>query len=276
MPSSYRKLYRALVWALLAAVSVTMVYPLIFVTTAALRTEDDYNANPLGIPKQWTLENIGEAFSTARLGSYALNSLIVVVPATVLLTVAACLAAYAFVHLRFPFRRLLFAVAVGVMLVPPSVIMIPIFKTVFDLGLLNQYLGLILVYTSLTLPFSVYLMSSYFRSVPTALLEAAAMDGAGPWRRFWYLALPIVRPGVMAIATLTFLMLWNELLFGLLILQSEANRTIMVGVAQLQAQFAVSIPLMATGLLISIAPPLLVFLIFQRDLARGLTAGAVK
>ena len=162
------------------------------------------------------------------------------------------------------------------MSVPPTVLLIPIFKVVLDAGLLNERLGLILVYTALMLPFGIYLLASFMRSVPKELLLAAQVDGAGPLRILWSVVIPLVRPALLTLLTLSFLFLWNELLFSLVILQTEEHRTIMVGIAQAQGQFQKNIGVVAAGLLLSMIPPLLIFAFFQRSLTRGLTAGAVK
>lgn len=264
------------IWVIFAAIAASAIYPLVFLTSTALRTSADYRSSPGGLPNSVTLSNFSAAFSTIHIGRLALNSLVVVVPAVVLITVVSCLAAYALVHFEFPLRRGILVLVVAMMALPPTALLIPMFKVVLDIGLLNQRLGLILVYSALGLPFSVYLLASFMRSVPAELLNAARIDGAGALRTLWSVVLPLVRPGLLTLVTLNFLILWNEFLFSLVILQNEANRTIMVGIAQYQAHYEKNFGLVSAGLLLSMIPPLLIFAFFQRDLARGLTAGAVK
>jgi ABC-type glycerol-3-phosphate transport system permease component len=264
------------VWAILAALALSALYPIFFLASTALRTGADYRSSPGGLPTTLTFENISEAFSKVDIGRLAVNSLLVVVPSVVLLTVLSCLAAYALVHFEFPLRRTTLVVVVAMMALPPTALLIPIFKIVLDAGLLNQRLGLILVYTALNLPFSIYLLASFMRGVPSELLNAAKIDGAGPLRTLWSVVIPLVRPGLLTLVTLNFLVLWNEFLFSLVILQNETTRTIMVGIAQYQGHFEKSFGIVSAGLLLSMIPPLLIFVFFQRDLARGLTAGATK
>ena len=271
-----RRAGRVVVWLFLAALAVSALYPLFFLTATALRTTDDYRSSPGGLPSHLTTDNITEAFSVVHVGTYALNSLFVVVPAVLLITVLSCLAAYALIHFDFPLRKLALVLVVALIALPPTAILIPVFKAVLDAGLLNHRLGLILVYSALYLPFSIYLLASFMKSVPTELLNAARIDGAGPLRTLWSVVLPLVRPGLLTLITLNFLLLWNEFLFSLVILQSEADRTIMVGIALLQGHFEKNFGAVSAGLLLSMIPPLLIFVFFQRDLARGLTAGAVK
>lgn len=264
------------VWLIFATIALSTIYPLFFLTSTALRPQADYNANPAGLPGALTLDNVTGAFEQAHIGQYALNSLLVVVPAVLAIAVLATLAAYALVHFDIPLRRTALVIVVLLVAVPPTILLIPIFKLILDAGLLNTRLGLILAYTALFLPFAIYLLASFMRSVPKELLLAAEIDGAGPLRILWSVVVPLIRPALLTLVTLNFLFLWNELLFSLVILQDEAHRTIMVGIAQAQGQFQKNLGVVAAGLLLSMIPPLLIFAFFQRSLARGLTAGAVK
>ena len=263
-------------FAVLAALSVSTVYPLVFVALTAFKTEANYAADPLGLPDPATTVYLERAIEAGNLGQYLLNSLFVVGSAVALLSVAASLAGFALAHLRFPGRGVLLIGIVGLMTVPAAVLMIPLYRTVGQLGLINTYPGLILTYAALYLPFSIYLVASYGAGLPREILEAARVDGAGLWSTFRRVALPLSYPALATLVTLNFLWLWNELLFGLLILQDPAKRTLQVGLATLQGQHTTPIPLLAAGLLVSLAPVLIVFLLSQRTLARGLTAGAVK
>lgn len=262
--------------AIFAAVAASTIYPVVFIIVSSLRTDEDYNSSPSGLPRAFTWANLSRAWGDAGLGRYAINSLIVVSLAVVLLTFTACLAGFAFAHLRLPFSRTILESVILLMIVPPSVLLIPIFQMVQNLGMLNSYLGLILVYGSLNLPFSIFLMTTYMRGIPIQLFEAARVDGASSWRSFWSIALPLSRPGIATLVTLNFLVLWNELLFSLILLQQDSRRTVMVGISVLQGQYLTSVPLISAGLLFSVIPPLIIFLCFQRGLVRGLTAGAVK
>ncbi|WP_320669003.1 carbohydrate ABC transporter permease [Patulibacter defluvii] len=267
---------RAATWVIFATLAASTIYPLFFLLSTALRTSEDYRRSPGGLPRELTFDNISRAFSEMEIGKLALNSLLVVVPSVLLLTVLSCLAAYALVHFEFPLRRTTLAIVAGLMALPPAAIVIPIFKSVLDVGLLNNRLGLILAYGALQLPFSIFLLASFMRSVPSELLKAAMLDGAGPLRTLWSVVLPLVRPGLLTLMTLNFLFLWNEFLYSLVLLQREPERTMMVGIGQFQAHFDQSLGIVSAGLMMSMVPPLLIFFFFQRDLARGLTTGAIK
>lgn len=267
---------RLVTWSIMATLALVSAFPLYFVLVTATKTEAEYVSNPLGPPTSPTMAALTEAWVRADVGRYALNSLVVVLAACVGLVVVASLMGFATTHLDFPFRNSLLAVTVALMMVPSSVIMIPLFRRIVAVGMLNTYTGLVLVYIGLQAPFSIYMMSSYFRSLPEELLDAAHVDGAGSFRAFWSIALPLARPALLTLLTLNFLWLWNDLLYALLLMQDAGRRTLMVGIALLPGQHGADIPLITAGLAFAMAPPLLMFALFHRQLVEGLTAGAVK
>lgn len=261
---------------ILCGLAFTAIYPFVFVVFTAFKKNQDFVGDASGPPPDWTFENIRYVWNEAHIGSYVVHSLIVVTASVLLIGAVSCLAGYAFAHLRFPLRRVGLLAMIGLMLVPGAVLMVPLFRVIFQLGLLNEYQGLILLYTTVSLPFNIYLMTSYFEKVPPQLLQAARIDGASELATFRTVALPLARPGLMTLFTLNFLGLWNELLFSLLILNDESKRTLMTGLALLDGQYTTATPTLAAGLLITLIPPLLVFAFFQRSLVEGITAGAVK
>lgn len=269
------RLTRLALWLPLATLALVCAYPAFFLVVTALKSQGDYAADPLGLPTDPTLANLFEAWRGANVGMYTLNSLLVVGLSCALLLVCSSLAGYAFAHLRFRFRGVGLLALVAMTMIPPSVLMIPLFRRLVEIGLLNTYAGLVLVYVGLQLPFSVYLMTSYFRGVPGELLDAAEVDGASKLQVFARIALPLARPALLTLLTLNFLWLWNELLFSLILMQ-QGRRTLMVGLALLPGQHGADVPLITAGLLLGLAPPLLVFALFHRRLAEGLTAGALK
>jgi multiple sugar transport system permease protein len=263
-------------FGVLSLLAVMAIYPIVFVAQTAFKTEAGYAADPVGLPDPPTLEFLQQALDTGRVVDYSLNSLLVVGGAVAIIVVVSSMAGFVLARLRFPGRTILFIGIVGLMAVPAAVLMIPLFRTVGQLGLVNTYPGLILTYATLNLPFSIYLVASYVSGLPHEILEAAEVDGATLLRQLRSIVVPMSAPALATIVTLNFLWLWNELLFGLLILQDPNMRTLTVGLATLQGQHTTPVPLLAAGLLLSLGPVLLVFLFSQRNLARGLSAGAVK
>jgi len=277
LPKLRLRLTRAALATVLAAVSVTTIYPLVFMLFTGLKSNQEYiMRNQYGPPRAPTLVNFGNAWVHGKMGHYVRNSALVVVSSVIASWVVCSLAAYALAHLRFPGRRAMFYAILGSMIIAPQVIIIPLHAMLMHLDLLNKHLGLILVYVTFATPFGTYLLTSYFRSVPAELVEAAQVDGANHLQILWRIMVPIAKPALLTLGILNFLWMWNELLFSLLILQDDSVRTLMVGVANLRGQYTTNIPLMSAGLLLAAAPVLLVFFIFQAQLTKGMTIGAVK
>jgi multiple sugar transport system permease protein len=265
-----------LAWLFLGTLALLSIYPFVFVLFTAFKSKIAYARDPIGFPTEPTIEYLERALTTGNMVGYLANSLIVVSVAVALLLLIGSMAGYALSALRFRGSGLIFMGILCLLAVPAAVVMIPLYRTVGQLGMVNTHIGLILTYTALQLPFSIYLMTSYFNGLPRDIMEAAEIDGAGRWVVFRSIALPLSGPALSTMATLNFLWLFNELLFALLIMQDDSNRTLPVGLATLQGQNTTPVPLLASGLLISMVPVLAVFFIAQRELSRGVTAGAVK
>jgi len=263
-------------WLLLGFLTLLSLYPFVFVTFTAFKSKRAYAADPVGPPWQPTLEYLERALTSGNMLGYLLNSIIVVGVAVLLLLLIASMAGYALSILKFRGSGAILLGIICLLAVPAAVVMIPLYRTVSQLGLMNSHLGLILTYTALQLPFSIYLMTSFLNGLPREIIEAAQIDGAGQIRVFRTIVMPLAAPALSTMATLNFLWLFNELLFGLLIMQDDQTRTLPVGLAVLQGQNTTPVPLLASGLLISLLPVLAVFFLAQRSLSRGLTAGAIK
>ena len=270
------RLGRLVIVLVLAAVAATTIYPLAFMAMSALKAEKEYIDNPYGVPTRPTLLNFRNAWVYGKFGRYVGNSLIVVVAGVVLSWTVCSMAGYALSHLRFPGRRVFFFAILGSMMIAPQVIIIPLYVMLNQFHLLNHRVGLILVYGTLATPFGTYLMTSYFRSVPRELVEAAQVDGASHVQILWRVMIPVAKPAMITLGIFNFLWMWNELLFALLILQKDSVRTLMVGVANLRGQYTTNIPYLSAGLFLAAMPVLIVFLIFQTQLSKGMTLGAVK
>lgn len=267
---------RMMISLILLALAASMLYPLYITILTSFKTLPDYQRNAAGLPKTWTLHNFSQAWTQGHVSEYARNSVVVTAMALALLVVVVTPAGYAFAQLKFPGQRIFLAAIVSIVIISPSLQIIPLFKIAAAYHLIDSHAGLALIYVSFSLPFGIYLMSAYFEGVPSSIFDAATVDGAGPFTAFLRIALPIARPGLLTLITFSFLGFWNEYIFGLIILLNPAKRTLPVGVASLQSASYTSQPLLAAGLVITMIPCVLVFLLLQRNLNEGLTAGAVK
>jgi raffinose/stachyose/melibiose transport system permease protein len=274
-----RRRSRRYSWPLVAAIGifcVSAVLPLLFMAATAFRTEADWANSRIGLPTIFSFGAFRRAWVDANIGVYFRNSAIITSSTVALTVVTATLAAYAFSKLRWRLSGPVYLFVLIWIAIPPLLLMVPIYVEMVQLGLLDTYGAVIFLYTALNLPFNVYLMTAFFRSVPDELIEAARMDGAGIHRIFFRVMVPLARPPLATLVIFNVLWAWNEFLFALLMLQSDSVKTLTVGVLQLQGRFVTDYPALMAGLLITSLPVIGAYLVFQRHLVRGIVAGAVK
>lgn len=250
--------------------------PVLFMLMTALKTENQYLNDTLGPPWPLSFSNFREALHGGDFFIWLKNSAIMTLGSVVVSTLAAALCAYAIARMRFRGQNLLLSVNIALLIVPPVVLLIPLFAQYSDLGLISTYRGVIIIYAGLTAPFSVYLLTSFFRTIPHELLESAMADGASHFRLFWQIVVPLSAPAFVTLVVVNALWVWNELLIALVFLQTDNARTINAGLAQFQGRYSTNQPLILAGALISIAPVVLLYLSGQRFFVRGLTAGIGK
>jgi ABC-type glycerol-3-phosphate transport system permease component len=254
--------------------ALTCLYPVYFAINNALKTDKGYILNRFNIVTDPTFQNFVNAWTRSRLSEYFLNSVVVTVGAVTLLLVVASLAGFAFAMLRFPYRKLLFIVILASLMIPVQVVLVPFYRTIIALGLVNTRIGLIISYTAFFLPFCVYLMTAFYSGLPRELVEAARMDGAKLIQIWWHVMLPLGKPALITLGILNTLYCWNDVLISLLVLQKE--RTLMVGIAALKGEYTTNVPLLMAGIVIAAAPIVIIYIIFQRRIVNGIATGAVK
>lgn len=261
---------------LMAVMTVAALTPLAFMLVTSLRTGDDYATNPAGFPSAWTLDNYARALAEVPTLRWALNSLIVSVVSVLVSTAIAALASYALVFSQIRGRSALLASNIALIMVPPVVLLLPMFVVMVNLRLINNLTSVVLFYSCLLVPFATFFLTNFFRTVPAELLEAGTIDGAGPVRILWSVVLPLAKPALVTIAIVNVIWAWNELLIALVFLQGEGQRTLMAGLTLLQGRYATNQPLVLAVATLSIIPVALFYVISQRTFVRGLTAGIGK
>lgn len=267
---------RAVVVAILCLVAATTIYPLVFMGLTAFRQRGDYLLNPYGWPAEFTLHNIVVLIENYDVVGAALNSTIVVAVAATISVSLATLAAFALTKLELPGRAWIGAGFLSVMLMPSQVLIIPVYLMLASAGLVDTLAGVIAVFVATTIPFGVFFMSVMLRGVPNELIEAAWMDGAGHLRTLVSVVAPAARSGILTLVVLTFLTMWNELLFGYILLPSESQQLLTPKMAYLGGRFVTNQPVLMAGLLITSLPPILVLAFMSRHLVNGITEGAIK
>jgi ABC-type glycerol-3-phosphate transport system permease component len=270
---------RPLRWALVAGMTglgISAVIPLVFMLQAAFRTQLDWASSKIGLPTTFSLDAFARAWVQASIGTYFINSVIVTVGAVSLSVALAATSGYAFSTLRWRGRTFTYFFILAWMAIPPLLLMVPIYVEMSDLGLIDTYWSVILLYSALNLPFNMYLMTAFFRAVPVELVEAARVDGASVHTIFRSLLLPLSVPALATLVIFNALYVWNEFVFALLLLHDDSVRTLTVGVNQLVGKFFFDYPALLAGMLITSLPMVIVYLVFQKYLVRAIAAGALK
>ncbi len=260
-----------LVLAIMTLIAVVMLYPFWYMLNNAFRNQTQFEQQRGHSGVSW-----GQLFSELPVGRELLNSTLICLLSILLILTVSSTAGFAFAKLRYRGSGTIFLAVVAALMVPLQSIIIPEYVNLGKLGLINTYLGAILVYVALGTPFATFLMATYYRGISDDLIEAAVMDGLGYERTFLRIALPLSWPAIATVTVLQFIQIWDDLLVGLLFLQNPQQRTITVGLAALSAGRTTSIPVLMAGSFISAVPAIVVYLIFQRYLVRGLTLGMGK
>lgn len=262
--------------ALLVVFTLPFLYPFFFLVTTALKPVQEFDQNPVSVPSHVTLTNISGAWSFASLGAGVLHSIVAVGVGVVVTVAISAAGAYWFMLHSGRLATTLRVLIIGTMAVPPPVFIIPLFILMSNWGLTNNLIVLGLAYAAWNASFGLYLMHAYYQAIPPELLEAARLDGASRMQVFAQVVLPLARPALATLAVLTFVWSWSDLLISVVMVQDAARRTLTTAVTLLSDQYSTDIPRNAAGVLIGLIPMLLVFLIGQRYLVRGILAGVGK
>jgi multiple sugar transport system permease protein/raffinose/stachyose/melibiose transport system permease protein len=264
-----RRLGRTLIFVAMSIMAVIMLYPFAVMILISFKSNAQYLIGSSANSTQ-TWQQIN---ATLPIWQELWNSTVVCTLSIAIILVIGIMAGFSFAKLQFRGGNIVFLAIVSAMMVPLQAILIPEFVNIAKTGLTNNYLGAVVVYAALGTPFSIFLFTTYFRRIPDELIEAGIVDGLGYWGVLWRLALPMALPAIATVTVLQFIQIWDDLLVGLLFLQNPGERTITVGLAALAAGHTTSIPLLMAGSLVSAAPAMIVYLVFQRFLVRGLTMG---
>jgi multiple sugar transport system permease protein len=260
----------------MAVLALATIYPLLFTGNVAMKTRRDYildRFSPVGSVR-W--DNIVEAWSGAGMARYFVNSFVVVACAVVLLLLLGSMAGFALSQLRFRGSSIIFLGCLAGLFIPFQVIMVPLTRIMADSGLIDTYPGLVLAYVAQFLPFTVFLMTSHYRTIPAEIVDAARIDGNTVYGVYRRIMLPLGTPALLSVGILDTLFCWNDVLIALLMMPSPEHRTLMIGVNALRGQYSGDIPTFASGVLIAAVPVLMLYLFLQRQIADGVTAGSTK
>jgi len=259
-------------------ISLIFIFPMFFMFSNSLKTEDEFLNNKFSIPFSPTFRNYVTAFTKG--GSHFIewfrNTIIIAIIATVITVIFAILIGYIFSQIKFKFSTGLLNLTVSLMVVPPIIMIIPLFKTMSALKMVNTLYGVILIYIGIMLPFSIYVLTSFFRTIDREMIEAALIDGCSRHSVLFRIILPISKPSIITVFVVNSLFCWNELLIAMVFLKSTSSKTLMSAITIFRNRYMTDIPITMAGLSMMTIPMVILYFLGTRFFIKGLTSGALK
>lgn len=259
-----------LLWVLVNLLPITVMLLSGFKSTVEILTK------PFGLPGKWSFANYVTAWKQAQFATYFRNSILVSVLSIAAIVFVSSMAAYVLARFDFPAKRAVYLYILAGLILPARLAVIPIFLLMRRIGLLDSLAGLILVYTASGISFSAFLLYNFFKSIPVDLEDSARMDGAGNFRIYWQINLPLLRPALATVAIFNFINVWNDFFFPLIFINARSKRTIPLGIQAFFGEYAIQWDLLFAGLNIAIVPVIVLFVVLSKQFISGLTEGAIK
>lgn len=255
---------------------IITLFPLYFILNTSFKSKIEFIVNKISIPKIFTFENYITAFRGKAFLLWTLSTLILTLGTIVLSTIAAILISYVIAKRKFPGREKILNFIICLMLVSPIVIIIPLFVLFTEIKLINNYIGLILIYSGLVLPFSIYMLTSFFKTIPNSLIEAAHIDGCTDIGIIFKIITPLSSAPIITLIIVNALYVWSEFIFALTFLQSDKLKTLMVGISIYQSRYALNVPVIMAGMTLATIPMIILYICGQKFFIRGVIAGSSK
>ena len=274
---------KSLVYCALCSYLVIVLFPMLWLLYTSLKTDREIFLNPFSLPVlddlQWV--NFTNAWTKGFFGEYFFNSVLLTVATVLGSLLLSAMAAYALARFTFPGVRPLFFYFLAGLMVPLQLAIVPLFFQMKAFGLLNSRWGMLIVYVAFGMPFAVFILTGFFKSLPSGLHESALIDGAGEFRAFWSIMLPLARPGLITVGIFSFLSTWNEFFMAFMFLSGEGSqhlRTLPLGLANITivSQYRSDWGMAFAGLVLIMTPTLVVYGFLQQYLTKGITVGALK
>lgn len=274
---SWRRFGLYAFYFVLTAATLIWLTPVIAALVTSFRTMDDITVNGFwSWPSEIVWTNFAEAWDAARVSKYLLNSFIITIPSLIGMLFLSSLGAYALARYRFRGNLFIYFVFVAGTMLPFQILLLPVFRMTNTLGLYDSYAALILIHTAFQLGFCTFVLRNFMRTVPGEIMDAARVDGCSEFRIYWQIMLPLTLPALAALATLQFTWVFNDYLWAIVLLRSDALRPVTAGLATLRGQYNTDWPIITAGALLATIPTLIVFVFLQRYFIQGLTLGSGK
>ena len=277
-PSSGDRRAAAISHVVLVLWSIVVLLPLLWAFVSSFKTTNEILGSPFTLPSSLNLANYSSAWDTAGIGTSFFNTVVVVGCSLVLVMVLGAMCAYVLARFQFWGNRAIYYLMLAGLTFPVFLAIVPLFFVLRGLGLLNTLQGLITVYVAFALPFTVFFLFSFFKALPEEIYEAAQLDGAGEWRTFFQVMLPMARPGMASVAIFNFLGLWNQFLLPVALNTDPAKYVLSQGMASFasQAGYSVDYGALFAAVVITVLPVLIVYIIFQRQLQGSVAQGTSR
>jgi N-acetylglucosamine transport system permease protein len=258
--------------------AVIVILPLLWTLMTSFKTTTEIFASPFNLPAKFQLGNYTDAWNTAGIGRFFFNTIFVVGSALILVMLLGSMCAYILARFNFPGNRIVYYLMLGGLMIPIFLAIVPLFFVLKNFGLLNTLPGLVVTYVAFALPFTVFFLYAFFRSLPYEISEAAAIDGANEWRTFFQIMLPMAKPGLATVAIMNFLGLWNQFLLPVALNTNQKNYVLSQGLAAFasSAGYDVNFGALFAAVVTTVAPVLVVYVIFQRQLQGSVSQGTMK
>ncbi|PRY61810.1 carbohydrate ABC transporter permease [Glycomyces artemisiae] len=259
--------------------SLMVIVPVVWIVMSSFKTTREIASAPLALPESFHWQNFANAWTNGHIGAFFLNTLQVMVFSVTGTMLLGAMAAYVLARYQFFGNRIIYFGFAAGMMFPVFLALFPLFKTLGNVGLLNTYTGLIIVYIAYSLPFTVFFLTAFFRTLPTGVAEAAIVDGAGHYRLFFQVMLPMAKPGLIAITIFNIIGQWNQFLLPLVLMgRNPDDAVISQGLANLAMRqgYEGDSGALFAGTVLAMIPIFIAYVLFQRQIQEGLTAGAIK
>jgi N-acetylglucosamine transport system permease protein len=258
--------------------AIVVILPLLWTLMTSFKTTTEIFASPFNLPVKIQFGNYTDAWTTAGIGTFFFNTIFVVGSALVLVMLLGSMCAYILARFEFPGNRIVYYMMLGGLMIPIFLAIVPLFFVLKNFGLLNTLPGLAITYVAFALPFTVFFLYAFFRQLPYEISEAAAIDGANEWRTFFQIMLPMAKPGLATVAIMNFLGLWNQFLLPVALNTNQKNYVLSQGLAAFasSAGYDVNFGSLFAAVVTTVAPVLVVYVIFQRQLQGSVSQGTMK
>lgn len=267
---------KTLIYVVLIIFALVNAYPILWMVINSFKSEQEFANNQFGFPKEFVIENYISAWETANLGTLFSNSIFICLTATFLTVLIGAVTSYFLSRFTFKLNKAVYTFFIFGMLIPIHATLVPMFILMRNIGLLNTPITLIFPYIAFHLPITIFILTSFMKAFPKDIEESAIMDGCGIFRIFWSIILPMSRPALATVLILNFIYNWNEFSFALVLINDPNLQTLPLGLASFAGQFTTNYGAQMAGLTMSLIPIIAFYLLLEKEIVKGMTAGAVK